>query len=102
MVERITYEQFHNAAGVEDWHSAGLGVAASYQTGSFARGVEFVVAIGKVADEADHHPDVDLRFGSVTLHLVTHFVNSLTPRDIALARSISVIARELSLPLAVP
>ena len=95
MTERITPRRFHEAAGVEDWRVVFEGACAYFRTGSFANGVALVDAIGTRADAANHHPDVDLRYGSVTVRLITHSVGGLSEHDIALAQQISVAAREL-------
>jgi 4a-hydroxytetrahydrobiopterin dehydratase len=95
MVEQITPGQFHQAEGVADWRVVFEGAFAYFRTGSFATGVALVDAIGTLADAANHHPDVDLRYGGVTVRLWTHEVQGLSERDIALARRISSAAREL-------
>jgi 4a-hydroxytetrahydrobiopterin dehydratase len=97
MVERITSQQFHAAVGVEDWRVIARTASAYFATGSFERGVQFVNEIAKYAEEQDHHPDVDLRYSSVTVSLVTHEVGGLTERDLALAQTISLTARTLGL-----
>jgi 4a-hydroxytetrahydrobiopterin dehydratase len=98
MVERITPRQFHEAAGVDDWRVLFSGASAYFRTGSFATGVAFVDAIGSLADAANHHPDVDLRYPGVTVRLTTHEVHGLSDRDVELARAISAAARELDVP----
>jgi 4a-hydroxytetrahydrobiopterin dehydratase len=95
MTERITPQQFHEAVGVEDWRVLFEGACAHFRTGSFAAGVALVDAIGRLADVANHHPDVDLRYGGVTVRLMTHEVEGLSERDVALAQKISEAAREL-------
>lgn len=95
---RITAGQFHAAEGVQDWRVVAGGACAHFRTGSFAAGVELVDAIGELADAADHHPDVDLRYAGVTVRLVSHDVGGLSERDVALARQISAAARELDVP----
>jgi 4a-hydroxytetrahydrobiopterin dehydratase len=95
VTERISPGQFHDAEGVDDWRVLFNGANAYFRTGSFANGVALVDAIGRLADAADHHPDVDLRYGDVTVRLSTHEVHGLSDRDIALARQISAAAREL-------
>ena len=55
---------------------------------SFPAALDFVVAVGRLAEESDHHPDIDIRWRTVTLVLVTHDVGGLTELDIALARAI--------------
>lgn len=70
---------------------------ATFLTGSFARGVELIDAIRPLADSANHHPDIDLRYSSVTVRLTTHDVHSLSERDVVLARRISEAARDLGI-----
>jgi 4a-hydroxytetrahydrobiopterin dehydratase len=98
MTERITPAHFHEAAGVEDWRVLlGDRACAHFRTGSFATGVRLVDTIGALADAANHHPDVDLRYASVTVCLSTHDVQGLSHRDIELARQISAAARDLGI-----
>jgi len=70
---------------------------ATFATGSFAAGLELVGRIAAAADEANHHPDVDLRYPAVHVALVSHDANGLTERDVALAARISAIADDLGL-----
>ena len=98
MTEQITPRQFHEATGVEDWHVLFEGACAYFDTGSFAAGVELLEAIGRLADASNHHPDVDLRYGGLTVRLTTHSVGGLSERDIALAQQISAAARAMGVP----
>jgi len=100
MTERITARQFHESPGVEDWRVLFSGACAHFRSGSFAAGVALVDAIGSLADAADHHPDVDLRYRGVTVRLRTHDVDGLSERDVGLARQISEAARRLGVPAA--
>jgi 4a-hydroxytetrahydrobiopterin dehydratase len=93
--DRITAEEFGRHDGVDGWTVADGAAQAVFDTGSFAAGVQLVDAIGELADAADHHPDVDLRYPGVTVRLVTHEVDGLSERDVALAREISAAARAL-------
>ena len=95
MSEQITPRQFHEAEGVDEWRVLGDGASARFRTRSFSKGVQLVDAIGAVADAANHHPDVDLRYASVTVRLFTHDVLGLTTADVELARQISAAARDL-------
>jgi 4a-hydroxytetrahydrobiopterin dehydratase len=98
MTERITPQQFHQSDGVDDWRVLFGGACAYFRTGSFANGVALVDAIGTLADAANHHPDVDLRYAGVTVRLITHDVDGLSERDVRLARQISEAARKLNVP----
>ncbi|GIG20322.1 hypothetical protein Cch01nite_10460 [Cellulomonas chitinilytica] len=98
MSARITPAQFHEQDGLDDWRVLFGGAHAHFRTGSFAAGVTLLDAIGELADAADHHPDVDLRYGGVTVRLISHDVGGLSDRDVRLARQISDAARELDIP----
>jgi len=95
MAEPITSRQFQEAPGVEDWRVLFRGASSYFHTGSFATGVALVDAIGELAEAANHHPDVDLRYDGVTVRLWTHDVMGLSERDVELARQISGAARGL-------
>jgi 4a-hydroxytetrahydrobiopterin dehydratase len=95
MSETIKPQRFHEA----DWRIVRDDAATHFRPESFAAGVALIDAIGRLADAANHHPDVDLRFHSVTVRLKTHSEGGLTERDVALARQISEAARELGVPV---
>ena len=83
------------AAGISDWRLLDGALRAHFATGSFATGLALVNRIGALAEEANHHPDVDLRYPHVGVTLVSHDVWGVTSRDVDLARQISAAAREL-------
>ncbi|MDP3968455.1 MAG: 4a-hydroxytetrahydrobiopterin dehydratase [Nocardioides sp.] len=102
MAHGITAGEFRAADGVTDWHvlEDGASVSARFATGSFAVGVDLVTAIGRLADAANHHPDVDLRYAVVTVRLTTHDLGGLSDRDVHLAREITAAARDLDIAAA--
>jgi 4a-hydroxytetrahydrobiopterin dehydratase len=44
--------------------------------------------VARVADEMDHHPDIDIRYTKVTMSLSTHDAGGITQSDLALAQKI--------------
>ncbi|BCJ40243.1 hypothetical protein GCM10010168_31010 [Actinoplanes ianthinogenes] len=68
------------------------GLQTRLRTGGFAKGLELVNAIGAVAEEMDHHPDLDLRYGYVDVRTSSHDMGAVTGRDLRLAREISELA----------
>ena len=58
---------------------------------AFPAALDFVVAVGNLAEEADHHPDIDIRWRTVRLALVTHDAGGITELDFALARAIDAL-----------
>ncbi len=60
---------------------------------NFADALSFVNGVGKLAEEADHHPDISLHdWNQVTLTLWTHDAGGVTMLDISLARKIDALA----------
>jgi 4a-hydroxytetrahydrobiopterin dehydratase len=60
----------------------------------FASALGFVDAVGAIADEQDHHPEVDLRWGRVVLAVSSHDAGGITDRDIRLAHAVDAIVDE--------
>jgi 4a-hydroxytetrahydrobiopterin dehydratase len=94
MSETVAPQRFHEV----DWRVVRDDACAHFRTGSFAAGVALVDAIGRLAEAANHHPDVDLRSDGVTVRLRTQSIGVLSEREVALARQISDAAGELGAP----
>jgi 4a-hydroxytetrahydrobiopterin dehydratase len=73
------------------WELVGGRLMKTVTCPSFTAALDFVTAVGRLAEEADHHPDIDIRWRTVTLSLVTHDVGGLTELDLALARAIDAL-----------
>ncbi|MDW8309695.1 MAG: 4a-hydroxytetrahydrobiopterin dehydratase [Verrucomicrobiales bacterium] len=54
--------------------------------------MKFVNAVARRAEEAWHHPDIDIRWNKVTLTLTTHSEGGLTEKDFELARQLDRLA----------
>jgi 4a-hydroxytetrahydrobiopterin dehydratase len=63
-------------------------LARSVRRADFAQALAAVNAIGALAEAADHHPDIDIRWNTVTLRLSTHSAGGITEKDLALAAQI--------------
>lgn len=63
-------------------------------TPDYATGLALVAGIGAAAEEADHHPDLDLRYGHLDVRLTSHDAGGVTDRDVALARTITALAAQ--------
>jgi 4a-hydroxytetrahydrobiopterin dehydratase len=97
MVERISAEQFQAADGVADWRVIDEVANAHFTSGSFVKGLDLVNEIGRLAEAANHHPDITLRYPSVAVALSTHEVDGLSQRDVDLAVAISAAARDMGI-----
>ena len=97
MAEPMTAGDFSAEEGVGDWRAQATGACAYFKISSFPQGVELISKVGELAEAANHHPDIDFRYGRVILRLMTHSVGSLTRKDLDLARQISAVAKEMGL-----
>ena len=84
-------------ADLPDWTRAEAdepSITATYALADFAAALAFVNAVGAEAERRDHHPDMDIRWNTVTLVLSTHSAGGLTDADLDLAAAISRLPRD--------
>jgi len=55
---------------------------------SFRDSIVFVNRVATLADTANHHPDIDVRYDSVRVMLTTHDVGGISEKDLELAQQI--------------
>ncbi|MET7820235.1 4a-hydroxytetrahydrobiopterin dehydratase [Micromonospora zamorensis] len=79
--------------GLTDWSGDPTGIGRTVQLGSFPDAIAVVDRVATVAEELDHHPDIDIRWRTLTFRCVTHSSGGVTHRDIELARRIDDIVR---------
>ncbi|TYD00318.1 4a-hydroxytetrahydrobiopterin dehydratase [Arthrobacter echini] len=81
-------------AGLADWRKLAQALHARFLTRDFATGLALVAAIGDLAEDTDHHPDLVLTYPHVDVKLLSHDAGGVTTRDVELARKISLLAAE--------
>ncbi len=89
----ITPSELSADPRLTDWRPLLGALHARFETRNFAAGAALLAAIAAVADELDHHPDVDLRFRHLSVRTISHDVGHLTRRDVDLAVRVSELAR---------
>ena len=83
-----------DAADLPDWRLIGTALHTRFRTGNFAAGLRLLNAIGEAAEQANHHPDLDLRYPHLDVKLYSHDAGGVTARDFSLAKRISELAAE--------
>jgi 4a-hydroxytetrahydrobiopterin dehydratase len=73
------------------WEREADEIVKTFECATFADAISFVVRVGFLAESADHHPDIDIRWRKVRIALTTHSANGLTNRDLDLATEIEAI-----------
>ena len=75
-------------ADLGDWAFDGEALTRTFRFADFVHSIGFVEHLAEVAEERQHHPDIDIRYNKVTLHLSTHSAGGVTTRDVELAEAI--------------
>jgi len=73
-------------AALPQWKREGEIISRTFKFADFPAAMKFVNAVAELAEQAQHHPDIDVRWNKVTLALSTHDAGGLTEKDFALAR----------------
>jgi len=79
-------------ATVPQWQFNGDVIVRVFQFKDFPASLNFVNAVAELAEQAQHHPDIDIRWNKVTLALSTHNAGGLTEKDFALARQCDALS----------
>jgi 4a-hydroxytetrahydrobiopterin dehydratase len=74
-----------------DWARSGDQLVKVSKRPGFAGSLDYVNRVAALAEAADHHPDIDIRWDTVTLRLSTHSAGGLTEKDLGLAAEIDAL-----------
>ena len=77
--------------GIPEWSLKGDEISRTFNFDDFVDAIKFVNRLADIAEEAVHHPDIDIRYDKVTLALVTHDAGGLTSKDFSLAKQIDAL-----------
>jgi 4a-hydroxytetrahydrobiopterin dehydratase len=70
------------------WENTGHALVREFVFSDFAGAMAFVNRVARVAEERDHHPDIQIRWNKVVLTLSTHTSGGLTEKDFRLAEEV--------------
>jgi 4a-hydroxytetrahydrobiopterin dehydratase len=71
------------------WEREGDAIVRTATLPSFPAAVAVVVRVAEIAEDRNHHPDIDVRWRTLTFRCSTHSAGGITEKDVALAASIS-------------
>src|SRR6266511_2249809 len=77
---------------IPEWELENKHIERTFEFDDFADAIDFVNAVAEVAEEEEHHPDIDIRYNKVRLVLSTHSKGGLTELDFGLAERIDTLA----------
>ncbi|HAV23164.1 MAG: hypothetical protein A3H45_05815 [Ignavibacteria bacterium RIFCSPLOWO2_02_FULL_55_14] len=88
LTEHEIRDQLHSIPG---WTQSRKEISRTFELKDFVSAIGFVTSVAILAERADHHPDIDIRWNRVTLTLSTHSADGLTIKDFDLARSVNAL-----------
>lgn len=89
----VSPADFAALTDVADWVIADGAIRSVFEASSYLAAAAFVVTIAEIAEAAQHHPDLELRYpGHVHVALMTHATSGLTTLDLDIARQVSAAA----------
>jgi 4a-hydroxytetrahydrobiopterin dehydratase len=88
----LTDEQVDTAAkDLDGWERVDGALRRSVKFGTFLDGIDAVRRVAEHAEREDHHPDIDIRWRTVTFALVTHSEGGITDKDVQMAAQINEV-----------
>jgi 4a-hydroxytetrahydrobiopterin dehydratase len=78
-------------SGLAGWSAGDGEIVRTVQLPTFPAAIEMVDQVAVVAEELNHHPDIDIRWRTLTFRCSTHSAGGVTEHDLRLARRISEI-----------
>ena len=75
-----------------EWEHEKKHIERTFEFDEFAQAIDFVNSVAEIAEEEEHHPDMDIRYNKVRVELSTHSEGGLTDRDFELAEKIDNLA----------
>lgn len=73
---------------VPEWDYDNKSIERVFEFDGFSDALDFVNAVAEIAEEEEHHPDIDIRYNRVRLRLFTHSEGGLTESDFGVAEKI--------------
>lgn len=89
MPELLSDEDLGKALGtLPDWTKDGGALARTVELDNFPQAIQVVNRVAEIAESDNHHPDIDIRWRTLTFHCSTHSAGGITASDVSLAEEI--------------
>ena len=77
---------------IPEWETDKKSIERTLEFDDFTQAIDFVNAVAEIAEEEDHHPDLDVRWNKVRVVLSTRSEGGLTELDFQVAEKIDNLA----------
>ncbi|MFL6583169.1 MAG: 4a-hydroxytetrahydrobiopterin dehydratase [Chthoniobacterales bacterium] len=93
MAELIKADELKNRMKkIPEWELEKKHIERTFEFDDFSEAIDFIDGVAEVAEDEEHHPDIDIRYNKVRLVLSTHSKGGITDLDFALAERIDTLA----------
>ncbi len=76
------------------WEAEGKAIERTFEFDDFAQAIDFVNGVAELAEDAGHHPDIEISYNKVRLVLSTHSKGGVTESDLDLAERVDTLVDE--------
>jgi 4a-hydroxytetrahydrobiopterin dehydratase len=99
MPELLSDEDLGKAlGGLPEWHKDEGALARSVELDSFPQAIQVVNRVAEIAESDNHHPDIDIRWRTLTFRCSTHSAGGITALDVSLAEEIDGVVEAIRSP----
>jgi len=77
---------------IPEWEHEKKAIERTFEFDDFTQAMDFVNGVAEIAEEDDHHPEIEIRYNKVTLKLSTHAEGGLTELDFDIAEKVDTLA----------
>jgi 4a-hydroxytetrahydrobiopterin dehydratase len=94
MADLLTDDQIDIAIRdhLPNWKVLDGKLVRSVTTDTFLDGIRLVATVAQLAESMNHHPDIDIRYTTITFRISSHDAGGITEDDLVLARHIDSAA----------
>ena len=75
-----------------EWELEKKHIERTFEFEDFNGAIDFVNGVAEIAEDEEHHPDIDIRYNKVRVQLSTHSEGGLTERDFEVAEKVDTLA----------
>lgn len=97
MADLLTDEQIDEAlSGLPQWQREGQALTRTEKLPGFMAAIAVVNRVAEIAENDNHHPDIDIRFNKLTFSCSTHSLGGITQADVSMAGEIDRVIEAMS------
>jgi len=99
MPELLSDEDKGKALGrLTDWQNDEGAFARTVELANFPQAIQVVNRVAEIAENNNHHPDIDIRWRTLTFRCTTHSAGGVTESDVSLAEEIDGVIDAIATP----